>query len=365
MTLDHGPRGDDDLGRLIAEGLARRVEGPVDERSLVAGAQAGARRIRRRRSVATALAAVVVLGLPVGIYGARMVAGPERSTATAVSDGRADAGSMSAAEAGSTGAQDVPTETGSVAMAPGSAGGDAGSGPGLAAQGSALAAAPDAAAAGSNASQLQPSIAGPLPESAAPAAPATGAPTAAPRAASGVVAVPAAALLVAADLRPVTATTVVPSGTSAPAAAPVLTAADLCGRAPTGVPPSAGSLGVTFEDARGAPDGWLLGSAVRAFGGSGAVRYLATLTAAGACLAPTLGSGADAAAVGHGPPDGLGRTHWLAVAVTGRTVAEVRLVAPKGSGVSAGSVAALLSTAVRRLRGSGLPAAAAADPRLA
>ena len=45
MSAQH----DDDLGRLLAEGLRRGAEAPVDERQLVRGAQLGAARIRRRR----------------------------------------------------------------------------------------------------------------------------------------------------------------------------------------------------------------------------------------------------------------------------------------------------------------------------
>jgi hypothetical protein len=363
------PLGDDELGRLIAGGLSRRADGPVDERSLVAGARAGAVRIRRRRSAAAVLAAVVVVGLPAGLYGQRLFAGGQSST----SAGRAAPEAVSASSPAPLSAQDAGSPASAAGPAPRgepvtTASADAGYPAGPSAPGPSVAG-PSAPGGPASSKAVSSTAAPSRPVIQAPSPVSPGAPLPAraplPRTSSGAVAVPAGALLSAADLRPVSTLPVTPSSDTGNASpAPAIAAADVCGRVPAGMPAPQGSRAVTFERAPGTVSGWLISSGVRVFRGSDAERYLATLRGQQNCLAGSSVAGADAAAIGHGPADAQGRTHWFGAAATGRTVTEVRLVVPPGAGVTAAKIRILLTTGAGRLGSSGLAAAALADPSL-
>ncbi|HEY6794835.1 MAG TPA: hypothetical protein VI248_09140, partial [Kineosporiaceae bacterium] len=307
MTGDHGPFGaplaDDELGRLIAEGLARRVAGPVDERALVAGARAGAVRIRRRRSAGAALVALVVLALPAGLLGSRLLGGGERDTSTAAGSARS--------ATGGAGARSAPMTAGD-GVAAREARGDAASASAASAQTSSVVGAvggPAAPAPSPLSDMAAPSTS---PGAALQRATASPAATVPPplmpvplaRTASGAVAIPGDALLGAADLSAVTTLPLRPTSDTAntrPAAA--VSAAQVCGRAPTGGPSAEGSRSVTFEQAPGATSGWLIGSTVRVFRGTAAARYLVALTGQQRCLATAVVADAGSAAIGHGAVD--------------------------------------------------------------
>jgi hypothetical protein len=322
MTLPdgrHGPGPDDaDLGRLLAEGLHRQTDGPVDERGLLTGARRGAVRIRRRRSAAVGLAVVVVLaGVPVGLLRSHLAgqasetsAGSAASAPTFASPGPLDAGKSAPAVAGPESARGFGAESGAGATAP---------------------AAPSETGALTTHGLLVPSASA-MSSSAASAA-----------------SIPDAALLTAADISQVAMS---PMADRVPA--PATVAADSCGRPLTAVPAAITSRAVGYQNKPGpAATAWQLGSAVRVFGGDGASGYLAAAQRLG-CTGLTLTGIGDAATGGHGPADALGRTHWYVVVRVGHAVSEVNLVVPRGSGVTSADVARLAGLAADRLAASGL-----------
>jgi hypothetical protein len=100
MSADrHGPGPtDDDLVAALSSGLSRAASGGVDTAALVSGAQAGARRIRRRRVVVRSSVAVLCVAaiLPVGLNLLRgngsssvVIADPGTSSGPASSTGAA------------------------------------------------------------------------------------------------------------------------------------------------------------------------------------------------------------------------------------------------------------------------------------
>ena len=346
------PEGDD-LGRLLAEGLRRDVDGPVDEQRLVAGARIGAARIHRRRRTMTAVAAAVLV-VPAGLFGVRLVldsgsgsmaAGSAAGAPIVAGSGDAAASSGSLAERGATKAMDA-----------------AGSGSGPAARSSLEALAAASAASGGGAGgtvgpepQSAPALPAPTASPRPPAAPSVGPATPSSTVPATRVAVPSAALLTAADLAAVTggSLTVVADSDNTAASAPV-ESAEVCGRALGSLPAEAGGRAVTYDRAPGTPSAWTAVTSVRVFAGTGPATYLGVLGGQ-TCLVRVSVSGADAALAGHGPGDAAGRTHWYAVARRGRAITEVRLTAPKGAAVTQTSLTRLLAVAVGRLTVSGLP----------
>lgn len=337
------PLGDDELGRLLADGLRRDADRPVDERALMTGAWRGAARIRRRRRTGVLVAAVVVAALPAGVVINRWAQDQRYSASSAASSSAS--GSEAGPQAFATGAAAGSAGPASVdrqAVQPGAA-----ASPGAAGAGSA----PRTRAAPSG---VQTPAATPAPSS----------PATLSRTATGAVVIPAAALLTVADAGPVTSVTLPVADDTANVTSPVFpAAADACGTAPSGLPAEAGGRSVTFQQPAGTSTGWLFGSTVRVFKGTDAAAYLTALTRQ-ECLAPLLVTGLSGALLGQGAPDAQGRVHWLAVGVDERAVTEVRFVAPRGAVVRASGVETVLATAARRLAASGLAAGAAGDPSL-
>jgi len=321
MTADHevspgGPLDDDALGRLLADGLQRGARRSVDGDLLVAGATAGARRIRRRRSALAGAAALVLVG-----SGAAWITQGSTETVTGSS-----ASASKLAEA---------------APAPAVAG-DARGPAGTDAAGS--------VPAGSGAAgPVPPGTATPL----AVTVPPPGAAQAPRPSGGGPAAVPETALLqhedVGSSLMGPFVSTTADDGT-----APALTPADVCGTPLPAPPPQAGARGV---DLRGRVT---VVSVVRVLPGDGAGSYAAALLAQ-PCLRRTSGA-FDEGASGHGPADAQGQVRWFAFARSGRTLVEVRVVVPAGNGTGAAEVATLLSAAVRR--DAAFAGQAAADPAL-
>jgi len=339
-------RSDGDLGRLLAEGLHRRADGPVDERRLVTGAQAGAARIRRRRRAMASAAALVVL-LPAALLGAYRLVGEDSSGP----DTAGSAAGRPFTEQGEEGSADggVPA-LGSASPSSGDSAGGGGSG-----QATAAGVPSDAGAVPPGPTAAESPGAGPGP-GAAPSSSggaAAGSPSL-PR--TGTVAastgpVPASALLAAADLTAVTGPGLVKLSDTTPAPAP--TAADVCGSTPIGPPAAAASRSVVYQQVRSASSVWLAGSAVRVGPVGEALGYVAELGGQ-ACLGAVAVSGAEVAFAGRGPADSEGRTHWFGVARTGGVIAEVRLAVPVGGEVTTSTVTGLLRTAVARLTSAGL-----------
>ena len=334
MTADHDASlpDDDALGRLLADGLHRGADRPVDGDVLVAGATAGARRIRRRRSALAGAAALVLVGSGVAWFS-------QSSTGTATNASSAEA-TLAAAPA-----------------VPGAARGQAGTD----AAGSAAkdAAGSDAAGSGGTGSagpvHAGSATAGPVPPGpATPLAvtvPPPGAPQA-PHPSVGGTAVPGTALLRIEDVMSLMGAFA--STTANNGEVPALTPADVCGVPLPAPPPQAGARGVDWRG-RVAVE-----SVVRVLPGDGAGSYAAALLAQ-PCLRRTSGA-FDEGGYGHGPADAQGQVRWFALARAGRTLVEVRVVVPTGDGTGAADVAALLATAVRR--DAALARQAAADPAL-
>lgn len=331
---------DSTLGRLLEEGLGRAAGGPVDDGDLLAGARRGAARIRRRRRTVMSVATVMVLAGPVGFAASELMrpAGETTSTASV-----AAAPELASASPGA--AREVASAT---------VGGQAGD-----ADGSSEPFADPSAAAAASGAVPAPSV---LPNSASVAAESKSATDS--RVAGGVASVPDDALLTAADLaaaglpRPAARPT---SDTSYSGPVPAAPPAETCGAALVGVPAAAFGRVAVLDG--GTAEGWLLGSTVRVFAGTGAQDYAAVASRSG-CLAPVTVAGADSAAVGAGPRDSQGRTHWYGVARVGRVVTEIRLLTPRGSGTDRADVVRLLTASVGRVTSSGLVAAAAGDPAL-
>jgi hypothetical protein len=394
---------DVDLGRLIAEGLRREVGADVDERLLVAGAQRGAVRIRRRRNlVAAAVAAVVVAGAPLGSIGIRMLAGQSDSpTATSAGAPVAVAAAEGAATApgasrdgltGQAADQKVP-----VPVSPFAAG-DSGAAAGSAA--ATVSGAPNAQpgaapAAGGPAVKPTGDTAVPMSTLMATLAPTVGPTTATSigprestsgsagvlaRTATGPIVIPSAAMLGAPDLS-AAAARLEPSTSPGPAvsvvadsanrqSAPATSAATTCGQSLAGLPPgAAGSRGVTFQrkDGTSASSGWVLSSTVRVYPGAGAAAYLAAAVKLRCAVpVPIVGLVGDGSAITSGRPDAHGRIGYYAVVRSGRTITEIALLIPAGvAGQGIEDVARLMAIAADRLNRSGLAAAASADPALA
>lgn len=339
---------DDALGRLLAEGVGRSADGPVDDGELLSGARRGAARIRRRRRTVLTVASVLVIGSPVGLVVSEFM----RPTASVTS------------------ASSVPMRD-SDGAAPGSApeavaGGapDAGSAPAWA-QSSASPGAPgsERTAAGQNESGYASSVTGTAAPTSTDNRKATGSKLPGPTAALPTAVVPAGAMLTAADLpkaslRPV-------SDIEYAGEVPLPAAADTCGIALTGAPGSAYGRAAVLESPGAATAGrWSLGSTVRVFAADGADTYVGAASRSG-CVASVVAPGADQALLGSGRPDAAGRVHWYAAARVGRVVTEVSLLAPRGSGIGRSDVLRLLTSAATRATSSGLAPSAAADPALA
>jgi len=364
---------DDELGRLLAEGLRRGSDAPVDEYRLVAGAREGAGRIRRRRRTLAQAAAGAVLVVPVVLFGPRLLGGGSSDDATsagAASSAEKVAGSVADAAGGSAaaGSAGEPSSISAVS-ASALAGPLSASAP---AAGSAAATRAVDAATGTKA----PAVPSAPPSRSVPALPttppratpptpgttrSTGATTAATSSSSsssvsGPAGVPASALLTAADLVPVTGSGLArTTDTGSTSRVPAPAAVDVCGQALGALPAEESGRAVGYQRASGTT-AWVAGSTVRSFAGSGASAYLVALGRQ-ECLGTVAVAGADTALAGHGPADSTGRTHWFAVARSGATVTEVRLSVPKGGTVTTASMARLLQVAVAHLAGSGLPIA--------
>jgi len=369
MSGHPAPLGDDDLGRLISEGLHRDAARPVDESALVSGARGRAVRIRRRRSVVTTVAAVVLIGVPVGTYGVQALRTSSRSMDAAGSSSLS--GPLSpydAKAAGGVGADSRAASSGEAAASVVTGGGSpqtaipvpGPSGPPQAPAGSPPAALSSGPAAPQATTGPGAPLLSPAPTSAGPATRSSGSTAALQRTPAGAVAIPDAALLTGADLLPATGGPLAAaSHTRNVTPAPGVTGADVCGAAPA-APAVAGSRAATFQRTTGGS--WTAATTVRVYAGTGAAGYLHLFTAQ-SCLRGVTVDG-SAGRVGHGTVDAQGRTHWFAVAAVGRTVTEVRLVTPRGTTTGEGVVVGLLSDAVGRLGSSGLAGAASSDPGL-
>lgn len=295
--------GDAELGRLLADGLGHHSGGPVDERRLLAGAQRGAVRIRKRRTLALGVATVLVVMLPVGTAVDRL-SGAGREPAAEVAQ------PVSAQDAAS------PGSAGTVPKRPGGTDELMGSGP-----------------------------------------PAVGL----GRTASGQVVIPDDALPTAGDLPRLTLARTSDTANRTPA--PVPAAQDTCGILLSGTPEAAGSREVVLEQRTGVESAWwVLTGTVRVQARDGAATYLSAVRRL-RCVEPVSVLTADAALVGRFR-DEANRIHWYGVVRVGRTVSEVRLVAPSGNAPSRDEIERLLRAAAGRLADSGLVQAAETDPAL-
>jgi hypothetical protein len=346
------PGPDDDLSRLIGDAVRRGVEGPVDGRRLLAGAQRGAVRIRRRRNIgAVAVAAVLLAGAPIGLL---RLTGSQQSADSTAAGGPLSAESVPAA-ARAAGSEAVSPE---VAAAAGAADSSALAGP----MSASASGAP--AATQSKAAPVLGTIAPPAPGPAGSAPTGTTVAGAGPltRTATGQVVVPDGALLTAADLPQVALTRSADSANRAPAGA--TPAAATCGVSLAVPAGAAGSRAVTYQRRVGAGSAWWqLTSAVRVYPGTGATAHLVAANRL-PCASGVAWEYGDGAMTTTGQVDAQGRTHYYAVVQTGRTVSEITLVVPRGGRATATDLQRLLSVAAGRLQTSGLAAAAASDPAL-
>jgi hypothetical protein len=332
-----GRRDDDELGRLISEGLSRGTGAPVDERCLLDGARRGAMRIRRRRAVAVRVVAALAVVLPVGVASVELILPePTRSSGAASRQGSADDSADRAVSASPTG--EGKRNVGSA--------GDS------------------SEAAASPLTKGEPS---------APSATDTGVPspliavsTSSPRpgalsyGASGQAIIPDGALLTKRDLspRPLVRTSDTGNLTEVPPPRPT----DTCGVQLVGLPRAVGSREVVFGQRAGSPSQWSVSDVVRVFAADGSRKYLEEVERLG-CVEPVAVLTGDAATVGRFRDSG-GAHRWYGVVRVGRTVSEIKLTAPAATAPSRNEVEQLLRAMADRLTISGLAGAAETDPAL-